>query len=35
MLFMVKEDEAPDPANVGALCAQAEMLDAGNGSNLV
>jgi uncharacterized protein YlxW (UPF0749 family) len=35
MLLVVKENEAPDPANVSALGAQAEMLDANNSSDLI
>jgi hypothetical protein len=35
MLLVVKENEAPDPTDVGALGAQAEMLYANDGSNLI
>lgn len=35
MLLVVKENESSDPADVGALGAQAEMLNANNGSDLI
>ena len=35
MLLVVKENEAPDPAHVGALGTQAEMLDANDSSDLI
>jgi len=35
MLLVVKEDEAPDPANVGALGTEAEMFYANNSSDLI
>jgi hypothetical protein len=35
MPFLVKEDVAPDPANIGIFCAQRVMLQANDVSNLV
>ena len=35
MLLMVKENEAPDPTDVGALGTEAEMFDANNSSDLI
>lgn len=35
MLLVVKEDEAADPANVGALGTETEMFDANNSSDLI
>ena len=35
MLFVVKENKAPDPANVSALCAQAKVSDSDDSSDLV
>ena len=35
MLLVVKENKAPDPANVGAFGAQAKVSDPGDYSDLV